>query len=244
MNDISSELTRKIHAIWESRVQNKFVYRGMDRGDLIFPLNPAQKPFESNKSLILNFFTIIDEILETGLEFEIIEDHFGNKCFHNPRNLVKWSRRDLEIDGIDCTSLYQSAKEYSDCWQGSQLKQNLKSLTSYILEHMTTPQIKEVLTSKKLEIINEVETWLNVHRKPQPVILHISREIDIFHKTEKIKPLGSKQKFTESILENMASNKIKQEELEKHFNPETEEFYCSICRPLTEKDIYKIEQLS
>lgn len=168
-----SNIKDKIRGIWKERVTGRFVYRGMDKADLVFPLNPENRPFEQNKGMILSFFNIVEEILDTGHTFEVVEEHFGNRCVHDPRNLVKWSRRDLELKGIDFTSNYNSAREYSDCWQGSQLKQNIKSMSAHLLK-------SRKVAPEKLGVVHAISEWVNTPRPSKPVVLHVRLDLDVF----------------------------------------------------------------
>lgn len=54
----------QVENIWIRFVFQKFVYRGMDKSDLIFPLDPKKNPFEPYKAEIQKFFHIVDKICE------------------------------------------------------------------------------------------------------------------------------------------------------------------------------------
>ena len=122
-------LNELIESYWIDNVDSKCAYRGMDKNDLIFPLDPNFRPFNPVKDLILGFYDALDKLIENGILFNVVETHFGVTYKHDLRNIVRWSRRDINMTGIDFTSNYKEALEYADCWQGSQLKQNIKTIS-------------------------------------------------------------------------------------------------------------------
>jgi len=97
--------------------------------DLVFPLDPNHSPFKHMNQLLLDFFAMLDKLIASKIMFDIVETHFGTTYKHSLTDIIKWSKRDLATCGIDFTSSYQTAREYADCWHGSQLKQNIKTIS-------------------------------------------------------------------------------------------------------------------
>ena len=216
----------------------------MDKSDLIFPLDPKKNPFELYKTKIQKFFDIVDKICDAGHNFEIMETHFGKKHYHNPKNLSIWSRRDINKTGIDFTSIYKNAVEYSDCWQGSQLKQNIKSLTEYLLSNAKNEICSQILTKKDMEIIQEMNDWVNIHKDSSPIVLHVRRDNDFFETSDQLLPLGTKDLFCQNVMDKIYEQKITElQDIISLLQNENEEFYCSICKPISKKEISKIEML-
>ena len=125
---ISLDVDKLIEDYWNNNVLDKYVYRGMNKHDLVFPFDPMFRPFDEVKETLDNFFKILDKLIINNIAFDVVETHFGNTYVHDLKNIVKWSKRDISVPGIDFTSSYKEAQEYSDCWQGSQLKQNIKTI--------------------------------------------------------------------------------------------------------------------
>ena len=240
MNDFNELIER----LWNEEVNQKFVYRGMDENDLNFPLNPNNDPYSEYKELIINFLDLLDKLLNEGLQFIVIENHFGKKYTHDPKNLSSWSRRDINRKEIDFTSHYQSAKEYSDCWQGSQLKQNLKSIANHFLSNFKSISTAYNIKNYEWEFVKEINAWLNVQRKPKPIIIHLKRNCDLFKRSSRLLPLGSRISFEKVIYDKYSKvNEFSYEFLYSMLPNADKEFYCSVDKPLLEKDIYKIEKL-
>ena len=220
--------------IWESRVKGKFLYRGMSSLDLIFPLDPSRSLFQDQKNMILDFFNTVEKMVSNGNSIEVTETHFGNTCVHDINNIIKWTRRDLDTSGIDFTSKYQSGVEYSDCWQGSQLKQNIKTISDNILRSKNVYN----LSSEDIIIIEKTSEWVNTPRHGhKPVVLWISRELDIFKESHKPQYVGSfdyfKNQFT-TLNPEVYINKLPKE---------GNEFYCTLSKSLEKENVYRIEEL-
>lgn len=216
----------------------------MDKSDLIFPLDPKKNPFEPYKIKIQKFFNIVDNVCDAGHIFKIVETHFGSNCYHDPKNLSIWSRRDLNKTGIDFTSIYKNALEYSDCWQGSQLKQNIKSLSEYLLSNAKNEIYSQILTKNDIEIIQEINDWVNSNRDSKPVVIHLRRDNDFFEIPDRLLPLGTKDLFYKNIMGKIYEQKITElQGIISLLPDENEEFCCSICKPISEKEIFKIEML-
>jgi hypothetical protein len=216
----------------------------MDKSDLIFPFDPKKNPFEPYKIKIQKFFSIVDEICDAGHTFKIIEVHFGKKYYHDPKNLSVWSRRDLNKTGIDFTSIYKNAAEYADCWQGSQLKQNIKSLSECLLSNAKSEICSRILTKDDTDIIHELNDWVNKRGDSNPIVIHVRRDNDFFETSDQLLPLGTKDLFCQNVMDKIYKQKIDEhQDIISLLPNETEEFCCSICRPISEKEIFRIEIL-
>lgn len=232
----------QVENIWIRFVFQKFVYRGMDKSDLIFPLDPKKNPFEPYKTEIQKFFNIVDKICDAGHNFKIIETHFGKKYYHDPKKISIWSRRDLNKTGIDFTSIYENAVEYSDCWQGSQLKQNIKSLSEYLLSNANNRICSRTLTKNDIDVIHELNNWVNKRKDSNPIVIHVRRDNDFFEASNQLLPLGTKDLFCQNVMNKICEHKINNhQDIITLLPNETEEFFCSICRPISEQEISKIE---
>jgi hypothetical protein len=211
-DQLKTESENKITQPWLTQVDSKYVYRGMNATDLQFPLDPAKRPFQTVLPLLSAFLDIIDALIAKGVVFDVVETHFGNTCIHGLRNIVKWTRRDLSTQGIHFTSKYQSAREYSDCWQGSQLKQNIKFISEYLLQKKDSPEFTNDLKETDWKIIHKTFQWvMTVHPNSAPIVLWVQRDKDVFKETPDPLPIAS------------------------------EEYYCSLLKPLEKDQIDRIE---
>ena len=216
----------------------------MNAADL--PLDPLKHPFQTELPMLLSFLDVIDRLISNGLAFDVIETHFGNTCVHDLRNIVKWTRRDLSRQEIDFTSKYQSAREYSDCWQGSQLKQNFKYISTHILERKQSSEFADILRSTDLTIIEQVYHWLTITRdNSAPIVIWVQRSLDFFKESQQLLPLGSFQTFLTNFRSSFDISDIHSETLDHstYLPDDSSEFYCSLTQPLDIRYITKTEYL-
>ncbi len=102
---------RDLEILWHEGVNNKYLYRGMAAHDVKDPLDPGYDPFSEVQAHFLQLIEVLERVLAAGFEFTVYEDHSG--LSFDLKDIVVWSRRDLENGGLDFTSSYESACGYS-----------------------------------------------------------------------------------------------------------------------------------
>ncbi len=240
-----NELNELVENYWEDHINAKCVYRGMDRNDLIFPFNPKLRPFETVSNLINSFFSTLNKLMQNGILFDIVETHFGISYKHSLQNIVSWSIRDISTIGIDFTSNYQAALEYADCWQGSQLKQNVKTISEYLISNRTRLKLSSILSEIELADIDKAKNWVNSRRNSKPIIIHLKRSFNGFKESDKFLPLGTKEQFKTKMQKYLTSLEyIEVNNIISLLSKEVDEFCCSIIKPIDMADILHIEEIS
>ncbi len=90
--------------------------------------------------------------------------------------------------------------EYSDCWQGSQLKQNIRSLSSFLRAKRDHRSLAFDITPSDWDRVNEIYDWVNSPAPSNPVVLHVRRDVDVFGEDDVCLPLGPEKKFVERVM--------------------------------------------
>ena len=239
-----------IREVWRERVASGFMYRGMSAKDLRFPLDPSNSPFASFAPEILRLLAMLRRAIEEGLQFEIVETHWGQTYRHELSRIVEWSRRDLETPSIDFTGSHRAACEYADNWQGSQLKQNLKSIAEELPKHRSDPSLHKAMGSEGWRLAEEVREWVcrtgPDHRR---VVLWVRRSCPRFEPHPRCPLAGTLESFIQWV----------RREIERRGLPPTTEsvstlvpepsrgedsLWIRLRRPLEEGDVERIEQIT
>lgn len=236
--------------IWEDRVEGRQVFRGMSAKDLRDPLDPSCDPFESVRPTLLRFIDVLESLVAGGLQFTVREDHFGEAYAHDLRSILGWSRRDLSDPGIDFTSSYYDACGYADCYQGSQLKQNFKTITDELPGRKDDPVVKAGMSNEDWALVAEVNAWVSqesaAHRS---VVLRIRRScpaFDGYAKRQAVPPVGSFDSFCRNVqtaLED-ADLPATPSSIEKVLPKEEDGFAVRLNRPLSRTDIDDIDDVT
>jgi hypothetical protein len=144
---MSQDAQHAIRAVWENRVRGKPIFHGMSSTNLTDPLDPANDPFAAMRPTLYRLLDVLQGLVDAGFQFNVREDHFGQKYAHNLRLIVAWTRNDLCNPGIDFTTSYYDACGYADCCQGSQLKENFRYITAHLPEHRGEPVLRERMST-------------------------------------------------------------------------------------------------
>lgn len=136
-----TDLAEIAREVWSQRVDTLYLYRGMSTTDLTDPLDPRRSMLSTALPMIDEFLCVLQRLVDKGFAFAVVEKHWGKTYRHDLSNIVAWSKNDLRNPRIDFTSSYQSAREYADNWQASQIKQNLKHITDHLPAHREDPVV-------------------------------------------------------------------------------------------------------
>ena len=192
----------KLYKTWQDKVDNQYIYRGMSSVNLGDYLSPDNDPYEGWYKEIHIFYDVMQHLIDSGLEFDLKEEHFGNICYHKLSNIIKWSKRDLKDDGIDFTTDFNGAKEYSDCYQGSQMKQNINTIINHLLQNKSDKIIKNNLKASNWKLIQEIkDKLLKSNIEHQSIVLCIKRSLPIFVHSNYPLLLGSFENFKENLYQ-------------------------------------------
>jgi len=151
-----------IQEIWNHRVNSGYLYRGMSMNDLVDPLDPNRDPFKEIHHQLFALLDVLQELLDAGFRFRLREEHFGNVWWHELQDIVAWTRRDLQDTGIDFTSHRKGAREYADCYYGSQLKENFRYIADHLPDHREGPAIRSVMTEERWTLLSDVSDWISI----------------------------------------------------------------------------------
>lgn len=233
-----------IRTIWEERINSQYIYRGMSVMDLKDPLDPGDNPHKDVLPQLYEFLTILEKIVNAGFLFKVIERH-GNMTYeHDLRDIIVWTRRDLSNASIDFTSSYRAAGEYADCWQGSQLKQNLKYITDHLLQKRDHTILNTIMTDDAWTLFGEIVQWVSYESPDHKgIVLWISRTSSVFDSNRKCLLLGSFESFKNNILTEMEKMdfEINRQTVQKILPSGSEEFYFRLTEPLSLKAVDKID---
>jgi len=228
---------------WREDVQSKYMYRGMSVKDLCDPLDPSFDPFAEIRPELDRLLTLLEDTVANGFEFTVVEDYSG---FSFPlRNILAWTRNDLNNPGLDFMSVH--AGGYAQNFQGSQLKQNFRFITAHLPEHRNDPTIRARLTADDWELVSEVNAWMS-RKDPRhkPVVIWVRRTCLAFE-TDPIKriPVGSFEYLRDRVLERLAEQGLPQtaESVAKVLPGESQTFDIRVMCPLPLSEIEKVEDV-
>jgi len=239
-----------IHEVWRKRVASGFMYRGMSAKDLRFPLDPSNSPFAGFAPEILRLLAMLRRAIETGLQFEIVETHWGQTYRHELSRIVEWSRRDLETPSVDFIGSHRAACEYADNWQGSQLKQNLKSITEQLPEHKHEPALRGAMGSEGWQLVEQVREWVCAaepdHRR---VVLWVRRSCPRFEPHARCPLAGMRESFIQWVRRETERRELPPtpesvSALLPQSSQEEDSLSIRLRRPLEEGDVERIEEIT
>jgi len=194
-----------IQQIWEEHVHSQYLFRGMSAKDVADPLDPGHDPFEEIRPQLFLLLDLLQQLLNKGFQFQLREEHFGAVHWHELKNIVKWTRRDLEDSGIDFTSDCGAARDYSDCCQGSQLKQNFKCITEHLPEHRNDPVLSSLMSKEEWQLVSHVSNWVLLSSpEHRSVVIHVRRSCPILVSTDRFLPVGSLESFKNNAERTLA----------------------------------------
>jgi len=159
------------------------------------------------------------------------------------KDIIDWSRRDLDDGGIDFASSYEDGCGYSDNWQGSQLKQNFKYITDSLPEKSSDPILASHITDQEWAIISELNSWLSKDGNDQArVVLWVARDQSVFDDCSSCLPLGSWATFSRNMVVGIEEKQMPLTiESARSLLP-THEFSSRIRRQLPVSEVAKIEE--
>jgi len=237
----------EIQQVWQDRIDSRHLFRGMSLKDIVDPLDPSRDPFEAIRPRLFLLLDVLQGLLDAGLKFRLREEHFGDVCWHELQNIVTWTRRDLEDTGIDFTSRREVAKGYSDCYQGSQLKQNFRYITEQLPRRRADPVVRSLMTEEKWQLLSVVSEWVSTcspeHRR---AVVSVRRSCPLLVSDGRLLPVGSLECFMRSVEQALADRGLdKRADNVRRLLPDEEcgfDFRLRVPMPL--KCIEKIEEIA
>jgi hypothetical protein len=190
---------QQIEVLWTEQVAGRFMFHGMSRQALADPLDPDVDPFTAVRPHLDRILNVLQSAVADGFQFEVHEIH--SKMVFSLKDILNWSKRDLEIGGIDFTSSYRDACGYANNFQGSQLKQNIKTIAEHLPERKNDPILAERMSEHDWKCLSELNQWIttggNDHSR---VVLWIRRSAPIFDDCRRCVPLGSLDVFSRNVI--------------------------------------------
>jgi hypothetical protein len=242
-----ADLSAMMRDIWEQCVSSQYLYRGMSAKDLTDPLDPRGNPLEDSVPVIEECLTMLQRVVDAGFEFTLVERHWDKSYKHDLSNIVAWSLNDLRNPRIDFTPSYQAAREYSDNWQGSQLKQNLKYIAEHMPIHRRDPILAGALTEQDWDLLQSVGSWAS-RQSPdhRGIVLWVRRSSAVFKSSSRCPLVGPFERFQTWVFEKLESKGAPRtrDSLNELLPHEAEEVYAELAVPLYGTDIEKIEEIN
>jgi hypothetical protein len=233
--------------LWQETVNSRYLYRGMSAKDLTDPLDPACDRFDGMAPGILELMEVLQGLVDDGFEFQLGEEHFGKVWWHDLGDIIRWTRHDFEHTGIDFTSLHQAAREYADCFQGSQLKQNLKYITDYLPERKDDPVVTSRMGEKEWVLVSRINAWLATESPDhRGVVIWVRRSCPVFEATHRFMPVGPFEHFREQALRTAREEGLPEsiESVEKLLPDEARGFDFRLRRYLDLVYVERIEEVT
>lgn len=232
---------------WTMRIGRQYLYRGMSLTNLTYPLNPLKNPFSAALPMIQEFLCVLQRLVDKGFAFTLIEKHWDKIYRHELRNIVAWSKNDLRNPNIAFTSRYESAREYADNWQGSQIKQNLKYISDHLPAYRKNPVITSEMNAQDWDLVARVGEWAG-QQVPghQGIVLWVRRSSNAFRTNAEFPLVGQRESFQNWLLDAVKTKglPLSREVIAQLLPPEPDEFYAYLTRPLVQNEIERIEQIS
>ena len=198
-----------LHQSWHDRMATDFLYRGMSSADLQDGLDPGRDPFASIRPRLLVAIDSLQRVVAGGVELILTEEHFGTVYRIKLSDILCWTTRDLVDTGIDFTSHHQTAREYADCFHGSQLKQNLRTITRELPNRRGDPGVRDVMTSGEWDVWAEIGDWVSAtvpdHR---PIVLWARRSLPAFEDGSPCLLVGGFERFRERVADLLDTKKL------------------------------------
>jgi len=176
---LTAAIEQFLHEQWQSRIDSKFLYRGMSARDLVDPLDPETDPFSPIRPPLLTLIERLYLLLDAGFEFTVHEDHSGYDF--SLRDILNWTAGDLANPGLDFTSSHEGACGYGRNFQGSQLRQNFKYITEHLPERQNDPHVRQLWTNEDWQTVGTVHRWVaNESIEHQQIVLWVRRSHPAF----------------------------------------------------------------
>jgi hypothetical protein len=236
-----------LQGLWQERVDGEFLYRGMSAGDLADGLVPATDPFACIRPRLLALIAGLQVAVRAGFDFVLKEEHFGKVYQIRFSDILCWTERDLGDSGIDFTSSRQNALEYSDCFHGSQLKQNFKTISDQLPEMGNDAALRACLSADTWGLLNEIGGWVSTPGPDcRPVVLWVRRSQAAFNFSGGCLLVGSFDVFRGKILATLAEKGLPPtaDTIEDVLPPEDAVFDVRLRRPLALADIHRVEDVT
>jgi hypothetical protein len=237
------QFEQEMKALWQERVASKYLYRGMSTCDLKDPLDPKTDPFQEVRPQLFRLIEALERALAKGFTFTVHED-YSNLSF-DLKDILKWSRRDLENAGLDFTSSYKSASGYSRNYQGSQLKQNFKYITDHLTKRIENSSPLLDMTEEDQAATSLINIWLSENKNGGSRVVIWVRRSALTLGANQCLPLGSLQAFSRSIMTQLKDKQLPmtQESAKSVLPNESEEFHYRLREPLSLRDVERIEKM-
>ena len=242
---MSEELRNYLFEQWRERADAKHLFRGMSSRDLIDPLDPSFDPFQPIRAKLYRLIGILQRLLDGGFRFTVYEDYSG--LSFDLRNILLWTKRDLDSPGIDFTSSYESACGHAKNFQGSQLKQNFKYITDHLPERRSDPLVQAAMDEEDWRFVSEINDWVSrkspEHRK---VVIWVRRSCSAFESDQNnCISIGSLEYFCDKVLTQIENEEGPHtiQSVKRVLARESDPSRFRLVRPLRLKDMERIEEV-
>ena len=241
------DMQQVIRAVWEDQVRGMPIYHGTSSVNLTDPLDPAIDPFAEIRPALYLLLDVLEDLVEAGLSFTVVEEHFGERWEHDLGNIVAWTRNDLDHPSIDFTTSYYDACTYADCCQGSQLKQNFGYITTHLPGCEGDPVVRARMGAAQWSLVDEVGGWIRRGAGGHTsVVLHVDRACPAFDPDPQCLPAGSLEGFSAKVQAALAEAHLEctPSTLAQILPSEEDGFVVRMQRPLTKEHILRVEKVA
>ncbi|HUT75594.1 MAG TPA: hypothetical protein VM221_12265 [Armatimonadota bacterium] len=238
------EFIEAAERIWQEAVASRYMYRGMCLEDLSDPLDPQADPFRPIRPELCHLLEILQAQVSRGFRFTVHEDY--SSFSFDLKDILDWSKRDLDSPGIGFASIHHSALGYAHNYRGSQLKQNLKYITDHLPERKDDPILRAGMTAAGWALVERVSEWVSsgdlVCTK---VVIWVRRTSPAFEVNEGALPLGSLDYFMGRVVAAVEREGLSRtpQAIQHVLPPEQREFNVRAQRPISRSEIEKIEEV-
>ena len=235
-----------LRELWRNKVEERYIYRGMSAANLVFPLDPAKDPFEPLRPKLFQFLEMLDRLVNKGFKFQLVEEHFGDTAIHELSDIVNWSRNDLNDGGIDFISSHQDAKGYSDCYQGSQLKQNFKYIVEHLPAHKAELSAGTLMREKDWSLVSEVKEVICQEAKDHKrIVLWAQRSCPVFDSSDDCLWVGSFESFSSKLVKRLEEMSLPCEpkSVDRLLPDEERSFSVRARQIINKDDVEKVEEI-
>jgi len=233
------ELTR----LWRERVEGRFMYRGMSAKDLTDPLDPGHDPFAAIRPDLCRLIEALQRASREGFELTVHEDHSG--LSFPLRDILAWSKRDLDDPGLDFTSVPTDGRGYARNFQGSQLRQNWRTITGQLPRRRGDPVL--TLTDDDWDRVSRVNAWI-VRGDPEhrALVIWVPRGSPAFDVARGCELVGSLDVCRERVLRRLGERGLPPavDSLRKVLPDEERGFSVRLTAPLPLAQVAKVEELA
>jgi hypothetical protein len=234
----------EFYEIWQERVDSLYLYRGMSEACLGESLHPRNDPIRDYRSKVFRLLDILERLVNEGLEFTLVEEHWGARYEHKIEDIIEWTRGDLRNPGIDFTASYEAACEYSDNWQGSQIKQNLKYIADHLPHDAMEPPLRTHMQPEDWQLLSEIGAWVSEEGEShRAIVIWVRRSCPVFRAKGKCLPVDRFESFRENLLREIRRRGLPatSDSALEILPSEPSEFCLRIENPLEKSNIERIE---